>query len=122
MRKLRTSLLGLLFAVLAFTSSFSLSACSEEPPIPVDQFELMLTDIMVINTVLETNDTLRQQFNDGRIEPYESVFEQYGVTRAEFDSTISYYTRHTEEMDDVLDNLVTRLQHTQKELENAEEE
>ncbi len=77
---------------------------------------------MVVTSILESNDTLRQQYAEGQLAPYENVFEQYGLTRADFDSAVSYYTRHTDEMDDVLDNLVTRLQHAQKELENAEEE
>ncbi len=118
MRKTRISLLARTFTALIALSTLHLGACSRGPRIPVDQFELMLTDIMMVNAIIETNDTLRQQFVEGRIAPYESIFEQYGFTRADFDSTLSYYAVHPAEMDEVLDNLVTRLQHAQKSLEH----
>ncbi len=40
---------------------------------------------------------------------YKSVFDKYGYSKARFDTTIAYYTRHPEDFDKIYDRVIANL-------------
>lgn len=54
-----------------------------------------------------------------RMEYSEAVFHQHGITRAQFDSSLLWYARHTEELYDIYKNIEKRLYKDTRFLGNA---
>ena len=57
-------------------------------------------------------DAMAQQSSDyayNQVLYREAVFKKYGITSAEFDSSMVYYTRHTESLHKIYENLAERL-------------
>jgi len=48
---------------------------------------------------------------------YGSVFKKYGVTRAQFDSTMNYYSEHPDDLQKMYNQVTARLKRLEDELE-----
>ena len=53
---------------------------------------------------------------------YESVFNKYGVTRAIFDSTMSFYSKHPDDFQKVYNKVTAKLKRMEDELNARQEE
>ncbi len=103
------------FIILA---SFSLMLIGCKEGIPDDviqplQMENLLYDFHLAKSMAEK---LPQDKHYQRKLYYESVFEKHGVEQAEFDSSMVWYTRHTEELRLIYDNVARRLHKEQDQI------
>ena len=99
-----------IFSVASFMFAFVTLLLSCKPQVPgkyiqPDDMEDILFDYHIAMGMVSDNDT-----NDFQKRMYEaSVFKKHGVTEAEFDSSLVYYTRHADRFQTIYENLSKRL-------------
>lgn len=59
-----------------------------------ETFKKILIDIHLIDAITSETEYFRKYDANDSIDMYSSIFEKHHVTQAEFDSTVSAYTRH----------------------------
>lgn len=97
----------LLFIVSAFIMQFFFSCKPQVPSkyLQPDEMEDILFDYHIAMNMIDENDTA-----DFEKRIYEAeVLKKHGVTRAEFDSSLVYYTRHSDNFLSIYENLSKRL-------------
>lgn len=97
---------SMVFFMLAFVALFL--SCKPQVPgkyIQPNVMEDILFDYHIAMGMISDNDT-----NDFQKRMYEaSVLKKYGVSEAEFDSSLVYYTRHADRFQTIYENLSKRL-------------
>lgn len=73
--------------------------------IPKDDFIKILADIHLADATLEGTE-LRKFRKYDTVVYHDYIFKKYGYTKAEFDSTISYYSHHLSETQDLYDKVI----------------
>ena len=92
--------------------SFLASIASCKPSVPGEylsekEMENVLYDFHIAEAM--ANDNSRQDGDAAMITYREAVFKKHGITAAEFDSSMVYYTRHTRLLQKVYDKIADRL-------------
>lgn len=84
------------------------AGCSNSDIIPHKSMVKILREIYLTDGVILTE---RKHSLLGRdtIEYYEPILNKYGYTTSQFDSSIKYYSRHTKELDEILDKVIIEL-------------
>ncbi|MBN1157914.1 MAG: DUF4296 domain-containing protein [Bacteroidales bacterium] len=77
--------------------------------IPQDRFVDVLVDIHLADAIALNNNPQYTGFALDSAELYESVFSNHSVTRAQFDSTISYYSSRHEEFQLIYNQVSAKL-------------
>ncbi len=106
------------FLILVF--SISLNSCKQKEEIPKDliskdNFIKIMVDIRMVET------TIRQKISRGNNAAesteyyYNYIFKKYNITPKQFDTSLKYYSSHTEEIKEINMKVVEAL--TQKESE-----
>ena len=104
LKKLR--LVSVVFAVLACRSD------SNNLPIPKDKLLPVLIDIHMVEAVVD-NDS--QAMKDSLTTLYyPQIFEKYGVTAKDFDSTVKYMNERPKLMHDIYEDVMKEIQKTTK--------
>lgn len=102
MKRTYTSLFILLFTAVLFFS------CKPQVPskyLQPDEMENILFDYHIAMGMVSENDS-----DDSEKRLYtQSVFKKYGITEAEFDSSLVYYTRHSDRLLAIYEDLSKRL-------------
>lgn len=106
---MRSHPLGRLCAFILLLLILGLSSCADRAPIPDSEFREVLSDILLANEVIRSNDSLYAEFEAGKLQPYAEIFEAHGCTAELFDSALLFYVRNPERLDSILDNLVAQL-------------
>jgi hypothetical protein len=81
--------------------------------IPRDTFREILIDLQQVDGYYSMNFG-KFHYNDSS-NFYNQVLARYGYTRACFDSTFLYYTRHSKKFDDIYEEVITELQKLEQE-------
>ena len=81
------------------------------PQLNEDQFTNMLIDVHIIEGTLSTQNIFRSNNNFRPSYYYNSVYEKYNITRAQFDSCISYYSFDTNNFTRIYDVVIDSLNH-----------
>jgi hypothetical protein len=82
--------------------------------------DIHLADGIAVNNMAATN--FGPRLDSAAL--YKSVFDKYGVTRAMFDSTLSYYTEHPDEFQKIYNKVTAKLKRLEDDLtakQNEEE-
>lgn len=94
--------------LLHFLVAIFLVSCKPQVPrkyLQPDEMEDILFDYHIAMGMVSQNDT-----NDFEKRLYAaSVFKRYGITEAEFDSSLIYYTRHSDRLLTIYENISKRL-------------
>lgn len=99
---------SLIHSLVAFVALMLIVGCKPGVPseiIQPDDMEDILYDYQLA-------DAMAQQSSDyayNQVLYREAVLKKYGITSAEFDSSMVYYTRHTESLHKIYENLSERL-------------
>lgn len=102
--KLRNRSFILLLVIIA--SAF-LTSCKEKRPEGVlskDDMEDVLYDYHIAQSIASSEGKY-----DETNEYVQAVFKKYGITAADFDSSMVWYTRHTSELNSIYSNLAERM-------------
>lgn len=87
-----------------------LVACGSRKPIPEKTTEKILYETFITYGIVSHSDSLSRLNNHNQLDPYSPIVERYGYTLTEFDSTLSYYCRHPERLDALLDKILARIE------------
>ena len=88
------------------------TACRRIPPrnlIPEEILIPVLVDFHLVNSVLQGTDIREISTKVDSIDPYSYIFEKHGITKAEFDTTVSWYTINLEYYVDIYNDVIMRL-------------
>jgi hypothetical protein len=112
----RTALI-LLLAVIVL----SCNRTSRHYIIPQKKFVNVLVDIHLADGMAETNMRHDEGYLLDSASLYGSVFNKYGVTRAEFDSTMSYYSEHPDDFQKLYNKVTAKLKRIEDDLKESME-
>jgi hypothetical protein len=80
-----------------------LTMCSEDPTsmnkknlIEREKFTNILVDMHMMEGIVNTSDFYRRYTEGDSVNIYDELYKKYGVTQADFDSTVVEYTRRPE--------------------------
>ena len=101
-------------------SIFSCNSLGHKYIIPPKKFVNVLVDIHLADGIAVEN--LGRNSNEllDSAALYGSVFSKYGVTRAQFDSTLNYYSTHSDDFQKLYNKVTARLKKMEDELKPAE--
>jgi len=84
--------------------------------IPQKKFVNVLVDIHLADGMAENNMRHDAAFLLDSASLYGSVFQKYGVTRAEFDSTMYYYSEHPDDFQKLYNKVTAKLKRMEDDL------
>jgi hypothetical protein len=87
--------------------------------IPEKKFIEVLVDLQIADGIGVESMNRREGFMLDSATLYTSVFEKHGVTRAMFDSTMTWYTLHNEAFVGVYNAVITKLKKMETELSDS---
>jgi hypothetical protein len=102
---------------------FLLFACQfikEKKPqtvIPEDKFIILLADYHLAQGIATTSTFAKKTKNVGHISVTDSIIKKYGYSKAQFDSTISWYSADPDKFEAIYDKVITRLSRMQAEVQ-----
>ena len=74
-----------------------------------DSLILVLKDIHIIDAAAKQNFIPNNADNYNKYREYKFVLEKYNVSRARFDSTISFYSSHPKEFEEIYTKIIEEL-------------
>ncbi len=86
-----------------------LCACSQKVPLDKDQFTALLIDMHKVDGTLAVNRGLRGNDELKNYSYYNDLFKKYGITRADFDSCMYYYSAQTVQFSKMYDVILDSL-------------
>ncbi len=102
--------------VLGVTTLLFLMSCSGQPAkirhkyiIPRDKFVDILVDIHLMDAITNGPEFYRKFSAEDSVNVYSEIFKKFGVSRAQFDSTMVSYTRRPELYLKIYDDVILRL-------------
>lgn len=110
-----TTLIMKHYILIVFTI-ISFLACNNRNDniyIPREKFIAILADIHLADAYYAIHYEERKTHGDS-VNLYNSIFANYGYTRAQFDTTLKFYSINTEKFDQVYEEVITRLNKTEQ--------
>jgi len=102
--------------LLLLVSALSCRRWSGRYIIPEKKFIDVLVDIHLADGMAMDNMRYNEAYVLDSASLYESVFNKYNITRAQFDSTMQYYSAHPDDFQQVYNKLTARLKRMEDEL------
>lgn len=99
-------------AFLVLSLIFLLSCSNHQPPVGVidkDRMIRILTDIQLAEGALNRRLYRGENAFDLTKQYYDSLFATYGITQADFDSSLAYYGRNPALMEKIFDGVIVAL-------------
>jgi len=98
---------------LALVLFLVLASCGRTPPrylIPEEKLVPMLVDFHLVYALQQSPDFSDVIEMADSLDPYSNIFEKHGYTKTEFDTTLYWYTRNPEYLEEVYNDVIMRLQ------------
>lgn len=92
-----------------FLSVFFLESCFHNEIIPEKDMVAILTKIQLIDATVQHPIYSNTFFNKDSIDYYSNAITAFGYTKAQFDSSLSYYSRKPKELDAIYDKVILEL-------------
>lgn len=93
-----------------------LASCSDDPTkvrnkdtIEREKFIKILADIHTMDALTNNSKYFRKFDANDSVDLYGSIFDKYGVTKAEFDTTVSIYTKQPDIYMEIYDEVILEL-------------
>lgn len=101
--------------VLFFTTLFLFFSCGNKEVLSPEKLEDVLVDMHLAEGVALS---LSKDFKhiEDKADLYSAIYEKHGITSAQFDSTISYYSYDLTTLTEVYDSVVVRIERYEKEV------
>jgi len=117
-----SSFLLLIFLGLSLSCSNDPTRISQKDMIERDVFVDMLVDMHILDAISNESEFYRKFSTKDSLDLYSKIFEKYNVTKAEFDSTVSAYTRRGDLYKEVYDQVLLEINLRIDEANKIEEE
>ncbi|HYX10140.1 MAG TPA: DUF4296 domain-containing protein [Bacteroidales bacterium] len=106
---------------LFFIVLFLLVACQQHKQkvklIPREKFIQVLTDIHLADGVAYSGNFLSEYHRIDSLNYSQDVFKKNGVTKAQYDTTLAYYTAHADKFNKIYDEVIANLTRMEGDLE-----
>jgi hypothetical protein len=106
---------GKLYILIAF--ALIAGSCSSRPGssgiLEEKKMVELLVDIHLTDAVLYTNNGMADVKRDKSLYYYPSVLEKHGITKAQMDSSVAWYTRHPPSLTRVYEKVIKDLEKRQ---------
>ena len=86
-----------------------------------DTIILILADVEVAESALRQKQNLGHEIGEAREAYYHAIFTQYEISREQFDSSMAYYKQDLEAINDIYEDVLTRLSVIESEIEHEED-
>jgi hypothetical protein len=103
------------FLGLVFFVFLSCTRRENELYIPREKFIAILTDIHIADAYYSTHYYERRTHSDS-VNLYDMIYENHGYSKAQFDTTLKYYSVHSEKFDRVYEEVITRLSKSEQDI------
>ena len=100
------------------------TACSSGPPkyaIPENDLVPMLVDFHLTYALQQSPDIREIIRKADSVDPFSNIFEKHGYSKAEFDTTISWYVNNSQYYVDMYNEVVMRLTQISDSISRIEE-
>jgi hypothetical protein len=118
--KMRNILL-LMMVLLLLSSCYSIHGNETLPPpkslIDQEKVVMILADIEVAESALRQKQNHGHEIDNIKETYYRTIFNEYEVTREQFDSSMTYYKQDLDVMDKIYEEVITRLSVMESEIE-----
>lgn len=104
-----TSFLSILFMILCLSCSNNPTRISSKNTIERDVFIDILVEMHIMDAISNESEYYRKFPSKDSVNLYSLIFEKHNVTKAEFDSTVSAYTRRSELYQEIYDEVLLEL-------------
>jgi hypothetical protein len=101
---------------------FSCSGTKKKYIIPEKKMVPLLVDMHIADAVGLDYTLGQKQLRIDSAALYGWIFEKYGVTKMQFDSSISYYAKHPDRLNKIYEKVISSLSKLESEIKEAEED
>jgi hypothetical protein len=116
---------GLIILILTFAVSCIQTDKVPDYVIPKEDMVNIIRDIHLTDGMLTVSDVRRDLARQDTVNYYNAIFETYGYNRAEFDTSIYYYSKEINTFDEIYKEVLNQLNEMEtllKEEDSKEEE
>ena len=97
-----------------FTCYDDTSKNSEVASIHIDEFSVILEEVHIAEATYELNKISDvKSAEQGLLKSYERIFKEYNTTKSEFKRNLKYYSKHTDHLEKVYEEILERLKEIQ---------
>lgn len=102
-------------------TSLFISSCKNRPGNVLSQKEMenLLVEVHILEGSLRAKGYYHYDQNDKMNPYYAELFNKYDITRVEFDSCLSWYTRHPKQFERIYANVITRIETLRGDIERG---
>jgi len=118
LRNLCLMIISLLMITSCYTRNEHELASEPSNLIEKDMFVLVLADIEIAESALRQKQNHGHEIDDIREMYYKSIFTNYGISREQFDSSMAYYKQDLEAINQIYEEVITRLSVIESEVEH----
>lgn len=104
-----------LLLLLFFTVVISCKEKNDETYIPRKDFIFILADMHMADSYYSSHYE-QSKFHNDSVNFYNRILENYGYTKAQFDTTMKYYSVHSDKFDLVYEEVITLLNKTEQDI------
>lgn len=107
-------------SLIALAAVLTLSACHSLPDDVLSEGEMvdLLVDVYKGEAIVEANGRAYKD-DSSKAVIKQSIFAKHGVTQAQYDASMAYYSHHSSEYIDIYDEVITRLEDEEYRLKHA---
>lgn len=80
-----------------------------------DKLVLILTDVEIAESALRQNQNVGHEIGETKEAYYNAIFKKHEVSKEQFDSSMVYYRKNFEVMDEIYEEVITQLSLMQSE-------
>ena len=109
MKKFQYLVVGLLMLSSCYNTHNSSEFPEPDRLIGQDKLVLILVDVEITESALRQKQTTGHELGNAREAYYNAIFKQHEVCKEQFDSSMLFYKQNLEVMDDIYEEVITRL-------------
>ncbi len=83
-----------------------------------DKLVLVITDMEIAESTIREKHNLGQEIDGLQEEYYLAIFEKHEITKEQFDNSMVYYKQDLDELNDIYEEVITRLSVMESEVEH----
>lgn len=110
----------ILIVVIALFAGIFSASCSRKPKAVLNQKEMenLLLDMHILEGSIRASD-MDYGHEEEKAAYYKALFNKYGISKEEFDSCLSWYTKHPKQFERIYANVITRLDLLRQDVEKG---
>lgn len=109
-----------IYGILLFTLVFAWGCNKERKVIPRDEMVSVLVQVHLMDGATQIAQYNPEVSVPDTLNVYEAVLENYGYTKAQFDSSIQYYSKDLRKFDRIYQEVLSRLNKMETEVQEQQ--